>query len=318
MNKNRKGLKNILKVSDRSLFLICLILAGIFWLLNALTKDFKHQVLVKMDYQNFPKEMVATNRLVEDLKVDVIGEGFQLLQLNFTNQKIPVSIDFEQLGNEGKISSSDFIDQISAGLQGIKISNVFPEEIEYKFEARESKFVPLLLDAEISTAPSYFVKGNPQLEPNEVLVTGPSSLISSILFWETVNLEVEELQSSESGKLELKPTESDLVSIEPNECSYKIEIDQWTEKSFELNIEAANLPDSTNAYLYPQKAMLKIQIPISEYEVYKDSLFNLVADFAKIDLKNSKNVSIELGRKAPQSVRAVNISPSEIEFLIYK
>ncbi len=305
-------------ISDRPLFLACLALACFLWLFNALSKKYNLVVPVQVLYNNLPGNQIPTTPIENNLELNLYGEGFDLLRYGVSKSLQPIYIDFGNLDGQKAIPTSSFLPQLENQFRKLEILEIYPKVIPVQLEEASSKMVPVKLNTNIGFAPSYFQLDSIKLNPSKILVSGPKSVVDSINVWPSQQLSLENIQNSQTGSILLEKPNSFNLTIEPELLGYEIMVDQWTEKSFELNITTVNLKDSLQVFLYPQKAQLSIQIPLSEYEAFTDAFFELKADFTNIDLKSKSKVPVEMVSKHPKNIRNPQIKPEKVEFLIYK
>ena len=307
-----------IKIANRSLFVICILLSSVFWFFNALSKAYSYDVPLSVNYINLPVQKIPARPLLDKFTIKVYGDGLDLFKFMLKRKSFPLQIDFNQIDDDGLLYTNEFTYQINQQLNNLEVLDIQPSLVQFAFEDKKTKKVPLQPIENIEYAPFYFASTPIELIPNEIEISGPASIIDSIDVWLTQELILRDVQIDQQGRIALEEPTAYNVQIEQNYCDYSLKLDRWTEKSFKLAVQRKNLPDSLKVYFYPNQADLNIQLPLKDYETYTDSLFQLTADFANIDWKTARKIPLNLSYQAPELFRNPQINPLEVEFLIYK
>ena len=306
-----------IKLSDKKLLLVCLVISAILWFFTALTENYEHQLVCELEYVNLPTDLVPVYPLLDEMQVYLTGNGFDLLRYS-QKSKRKIQIDYHFWEAKEPILYEEIVEVVSHQLHHFRIDNLRPNTLPFSFQERHAKTVPLRLKKKISTNQTWFLADSVRLIPDSVLLSGPKELVDSIDSWPTNLLKLEKLENNVSGTVDLMSSKAFNLSIEPNKVNYEVKVDQWTEKTMTLPIESLNLPDSLLVFLFPKKANLKFQVPFSQYELLNEGQFSIVADFEKMAIsKVAKNNKINLQLQTQEShIRNIRIEPSAVEFVV--
>ncbi len=88
-------------------FLACLFLSCLFWLLTSLSKNYIEVIQIPITYENLPEDMLVVNELRDHLDAEVKIYGFDLLWYWFRLDKNALPIDaspsrLRKINREGK------------------------------------------------------------------------------------------------------------------------------------------------------------------------------------------------------------------------
>lgn len=228
------------RISEKKLFFICLAIAAILWLFNALSQDYRYRVAYQLKYTNLPATQIPTIPLVEQVLLDCSGEGFQLLNTLFFNHKNAI-VDYENFQNQTEIDSDRLAFFSSKDTRNsIQILNIDPPILPFSFQEKAAKKVPLTIDTNIVTAPLWFVSSL-TLEPDSVTVRGPSGIIENVNSWVTAPIEYTDVDKNTTGSTPLISSNYFNLTIEPSEVKYRLTVDQWTEKQLKTSIIATGI-----------------------------------------------------------------------------
>jgi hypothetical protein len=144
--KIKKFLRNFnLKENNRPLiFLICLLIATLLWLVKALEKQYDTTVSIPVQYINLPENRVLVNPPPTRLNVKLRAQGFTLLRHKLGLSISPIDFDVKTLNtntidkknpSDFYVLSNKFISRISNQVNSeITILDISPDTLFFHFE----------------------------------------------------------------------------------------------------------------------------------------------------------------------------------------
>ncbi len=318
-----KGLGGELRANRKvSIYLVCVLIASIFWTLNALTKRYSTSVQVPIRYQNFPENFVFEKDLPNSIATEIEGYGFNLLFFNKYGQKDSVSMNLNRATTSidgglkvykipTKASLPSLADEISSNIQ---VKKFWEDTLYIKAESKWSKNVKLAAQLDLSFERQHVKSGPITIEPARVNVVGPKSIVESIdsVLLESISLE----NLNDDIHLEARILGVNGVSIDREVAQVHIPVDQTTEMSFELPIEKRNVPDSLQLMLFPTKVNVVLELPLSLFETMNKKEVVLVVDYDEYTAKRSSLI-VEV-ESLPPFVKLKRFSPNKVEVIVRK
>lgn len=301
--------------SNRAIWTLCLVLALVFWLITKLSYTYQDVVIVQLEYK-IPEDRVLTFQPVNQLEVMVSGTGWELLRLAFSRQHPILTIPVA--ANEARmITTSSWASKVSDVLAQVQTLNIQPETIRLKTEISAQKTVPIILDQQVRLAPMHQLVDTLFIEPNTVEITGPASVVREIKQWKTtVFLPKEPIDDNINVQLGLvnAPNDANLTfSVEHVHC--KAEVEELTEKSLSIPVEIINAPDSVLLVLLPKMVQVVARVGLSDYDRLSAKDFQLVADFANINLYKDRSVRVQL-QYPPNYASSIQYAPKQLDYII--
>ena len=97
------GKYDIIFSDKTSALLLCIFIASLVWLLDALGKHHEHRFMVPLSYKNLPKDKILINEMPKHLHLYANAKGTDLLrnQIGLLAQK--VEIDYETDVDKNKV-----------------------------------------------------------------------------------------------------------------------------------------------------------------------------------------------------------------------
>jgi YbbR domain-containing protein len=315
----KKDKKRISKFSsfiktERAILMICIGIAFLFWLFTKLSYHSRTTLNIKIDYI-LPKNKILSKPGPEQLEINVEGTGWELLSVYFNRKKYKVDFDLSD-NKEQNISTMSISGKISKQLPGsIKILEIKPEYIQLVSEDRISKKVPVRLISNIELSNQFLLKDSIQISPDSVIVSGPTSVIENISFWETKNFELKNVESDFDKTVQLKSPKNNSVQIDPVFIKAIGKITQTTEKKFEVDIKKIGVPEGLLLVLLPKKTTVSCIVSMENFDDLNPGDFKVIADFSKIKLNEGKTIRLEL-EDYPGFVEKVSLQPKNVEYII--
>lgn len=93
-------------------------------------------------------------------------------------------------------------------------------------------------------------------------------------------------------------------------------MDQTSEMEFEVGLKQRNLPDSLSLLLFPSKAKVLCELPLSKFELLDRTDLVFVVDFQDYE-EGKARLPIKLESKPPY-VSVKSIEPKRVEIILKK
>ena len=307
------------------IYLFFLLVALIFWYLNALSKDYTTDIYYSVKYNNFPKDKVLINELPTKIELKIKGFGFSILRCKLAGYYKPVIISLNQYPIEVLRKNNKILYYLLTKYTKDYISTQFSNEIQL-FEVKpDTLFLNLtdVLEKKVPVKPKLnlqfakqFMQGMLLIKPDSILISGPNTIIDTISYIETVELKKKKANDTIIQTLDLIPINK--IKFQPEKVTVVIPVIKYTEITFDIPIEAENVPDSLFLRTFPASVRLSCWVGLSEYDKMSPFLFRVVVDYKSInDVQQHNKLKIDL-IKVPNNVSNITFYPKRVEYLIEK
>ncbi len=301
---------------DRSTFIVCVLIATAFWLMVKLSKSYQVDKIIYFSYDH-PADQVFSKSPPRKVATEVEGIGWDLMYDFFLRKRVEINYNLSGESNVF-LTEARMRNDIESALSSrdLKLSVFNQEEVDLGLEKKIEKVVPvdLKLNIQFGANSQYRQKGQEQLEPREVVVSGPVSLVNEINSWPTDSLYVQNPTTSIERIVGLQQPPSEL-SLDITKVKLFIPVERYTEKSFFIPVAIKNGPDSIK--IFPRQIKVNCIVGLSQYNEVKEEDFVLEANFTGVDIENSTTVPIIL-TEYPPFVKDVFYSPKSAEFFVIK
>ncbi len=315
------------KRQDRiPIFLFCLFLATIFWVLTALTKEYSTHINVPVSFSGIPSDKVLANSLPSKFELVIRGSGFNLRRFLFSNTTDSIKIDLSKLTysksqtskTEVNLSKEYFESIFKTKLKGdIEIIELNPGLVKIEFKNLSVKRIPVKLNAEITFARSFGYAGPVRIEPASILVSGDSEVLNDIDSISTKLFKAKGLEQDLSENIEIDiPIKSD-IRTDLKGVRIFIPVEKYTEGRIMAKVKVRNLNQTSRLRLIPDEVEIVYTVPLSLYTKAESGLFEVFVDLQGTDLERATRLKVNVG-KHPDFVKIMSIDPVSLDFILKK
>ncbi len=306
-----------------TVFLICLALSLLSWILISLGKNYNTTLIVPVKYTNFPENKTLLNDVPVKIAVSVSGSGYDLLQFDekLTQDTLLVNLDNLKVGVYGAYQRG-YLDQAVIGkdlqerLKGaLALNRVLSDSIVFVFDLKVARMLPVKARASFQVKQGFVQIDSIQVEPSEVEVFGALSILDTMQAIYTEPVVLGELNKTRSIKAGLSsPFIGKDADTSVDSVKVVVSIDQLTERSFMLAPELLNVPDSFELLTFPNSIEATVQIPLSKYDQISPEDIHLQVDYR--DMEEGYMVLPITIDKWPVFSEKVSIKPEKVEIVL--
>lgn len=315
--------RRILLTEKFVIFSFFLLLSFAIWYLNKLGGDYLIDLKVPLRVSYSETDKVLIDEGIIPLKIQVKTKGYTVLRFKLRRSISPAQIDissyklFHYKGEPDRyfILSSAIRSSLSLQLPAsVKIENIVPDTLFFRFSAAYSKVVPVRGSADFTFEPQHMQVGTVNIKPDSVKISGPKSIIAAKQFVITEPIRARDLKAPFSGVIPLKEENNVVFSI--SEVRYSVDVAKYTDEKFRLPIHLeCDSGKVSGALLIPSSAEVSFRVALKDYGKVQPSSFLLMARKRSRDISNLVKVELD---SFPDFISRVRISPEFVEIYSQK
>lgn len=314
----KDGLSNNKKVST---YLIFFVVAFSFWFLNNMSREHETTLILPIHYVDFPKDKLVLEKPEQELKVVVKAAGFPLLYYNlFGRHYLEISIDDAYWRKKNNQSVAFWMPNNNRRTiknvlpPSMNLLNIAPDTLQLTFGKKASKTVPVHLHTDITYKEEFQLANPITIEPDEVLIYGPTEQLDSIEFIASDLLHIEAIENDKTIELKLQNIEG--VRCQNEKVLVTIDVEQFTEKKITATIQADNLPKGYAIKFFPATVDVTLTASIEHYKLLTEDFVHLFVDCSTI--LQHKRTYLEVQMNELQYAQVKRIYPSGVEYILIK
>ncbi len=313
------------KHPNLQIFIICLFISIIMWMMIRLSREYSQVVRVSAIYTGLQADNIMLPASDTVFFVTLQSTGYNILFRSLSHQKYRVEIDLSQYPT--KLQGNNF--DINVDVNGIhdlvaanfkvkdKIVSYLPDNLKIRLDKAFIKKVPVVLDAEMTFEKQYTLYHKVFFDPDSVLVTGPQDILQTIDFVKTEKRNFNNLSSNTSVTLKL------VNNNNPSNVRYSheyvkvfIPVVQSTEDYLEVGVSADSLPPDLHLTTNPEKIKVFYSVCLPDIKKVKENEFHLSISSSNLVQTGSK--AKVMVTKSPSFVKILRLEPEIIDFSIRK
>lgn len=211
-------------------FLVCLLAATFFWLMNVLNQD---NYSIKLSY---PLEIVYDNSafvpllpLPKRVSVNVSGNGWNLLRKSWLNfNALPVVYKVNNPNKSSYINSTTLTDQITELFPDLHVNYVISDTFELSFERKIRRIIPIRVDSTgINMGEGYVISSIINVSPSLISIDGPLSLVKAYPDTIRITVPTPKIQNNYDESLPIPLPVSPLVEVSHRNVYVSFEVAQY-------------------------------------------------------------------------------------------
>ncbi len=295
-------------------FLIFLVLSGLFWLSTALNGYYDYEIDLPVVVHGMPANIIQTDSL-DIVRVSVHDKGYALLQYAQRKNPSAIDIDFETFrkpGNRCAVSAVELHKLVTKRLQNsTSISSIKPDKIEFGFVEGVAKNVPVRLNGNFVPAKNYYLE-HAEIRPSHVTLIAPADVIDTMHFAVTERLTIEDFSDTVSQNVKIRAAAR--TKVVPGEVTAVLYPDVLTEEEIEVPVAAVNVPEGVILRTFPARVKVRFTVGASMYRNINAAQFKVQLDYNDI-APGADKCKVRLAA-VPKGVKRAKLAADEVDYLI--
>ena len=294
---------------------LCVAAATTFWVLNALNKDNYSTIVdypVQWEYDQ--KNFIPVKSLPNSIQIEISGNGWDLLRKYFKIGGTPYLIQLNSPAEKKYLLTADLKRSLGEFITPTQLQNVIGDTIHYQIDRIITKTLRPVLDTlGYSLDKNIALEGKVNFIPDQLEITGPSSVLEAFDGKYPVVLNATKINSDYSGKVPLTVDESlaKLVQLKQKEIQVSFSVLTYLEGNKRLKIRKVNFPNTVSLPNEELVPVLSYLIEEANLPQLKDLKFEAILDYRKRNRADS-TLQLEVSPN-PNFLKEVRISPPQIK-----
>lgn len=307
------------KTSNLKVVVLCVVTATTFWLLNALNKDNYITIVnqpITIEYDK--EEYMAVKPLPQVVKIEINGNGWDLLKKHLNISQSPMQITLEDPSHQPYLVTEQITQQMAEHISATSLVRITQDTLFFDIDKIVSKKIQIIPDTLDNTLAENYDFASPILvEPEFVTVTGPISVIEQLEGKLNVELEENNITNHYSKllPLELDKSKRNFLTLDEETVQISFQVVAFLERTLELNVNKLYFPSNVTTETEADKVSL--QFLIDERKLSDLESLNLEA-VLNYNNRNREDSSVAVTLNVnPSYIRDLSFTPSNFD-LIYE
>lgn len=299
---------NILRFnkSNWKAVVLCIFAAAVFWLFNALNKNYTTTISFPLAFDYDQTNYVTVRPLPLTVRINVTGIGWNLFRRS-TGLKVPaLVIPLERPADVNKIVGSTLPAFFATQLPDFQINFVLTDTLYVAIEPKAKRRLGLEVDIPtVSFRNGYIPTSDIQVFPDSITLEGPRTLITALS--DPVRLQIPQGNIDEDFDevIEVKFLNDELIKRDPPTVTVKFRVDRLVEVSDSVILEFVNAPKEVRE-VERKKLPYTIAVPQSLLDSFHTDSLKAVIDLKDFSRGKKKVMPQLLGMPAYSQIIALD------------
>lgn len=321
-------LRSRIKDRNTAVFLFCLLLSGMFWVMNTLSRPYSATMHVRVSFSGLPTDRLVLGADSLPMTLSVKASGYRLL-LNRLNPAVtdmavdlrPGTLRKTRTGVTEQymlISTANMAIYRAALPTGYELSAISPDTVVFSLAQKATRMVPVRVIADLTFAQGHGLAGPIALSPAQIEMSGPSQILDTLAEVVMGPLVLHDLSESVQTDVPL-PTSFRRSGLRSGTSTITVtlEVSKLVEGRLRIPIALTNQGRDRTVRLLPDSTEVVFQVPMARYKDIFADMF--MAEARLTDSIATHNTAVRLHLpKAPEWASHVRLDPEQVEFIILK
>ncbi len=284
-------------------------------MLNVLGRTYRFEIKAPLIFEHVPPNKALNIRDSRQVKLIVEAPGWNFIRsrLEFLNE--PIHIDLGALNSENRIDLNTNLESLNAQMPTrTRVIGVEPRILEFSFEPKAFKKVPVKLNLETSFEAQHDTDGPTVLVPDSVTITGPVELIKRISDWPTKLIVLNNLYENVDQEVELLGNDHLNLQLSHTKVRLMMPVEKYTEGEVEVPIQARGFLNIGAVHLFPSVCTVKYQVSLHYYNKVKPQDFTVIAQPSPF---GSGQLDVDIA-DSPSYIRYPRVYPQRLDYILQK
>ena len=295
-----------------NVFLIFLILAILFSLVDKLTSTYEKDIVFSIVIKDVPADKVIYEKSHDSILLRVKGYAFNLAKYYFNNPVLEISVKkLKEIDNSFLwVQKENFKDTELSFNSQVKLLTIFEDSLFFYYDQYISQKKYIKPNVSIDYKSGYDSFEPFSISNDSVTILGPKDILNEIDYIETEILSLSDVNSDINIDLNLlKPAYDDII-LDFKSVKYKLEVDQYTEEN--IIIPVSILGGAEFKYnFYPKELSVKYFISMENYKKTSPIDFRIECIFDQ-----NKTMLVPSLIKKPKFIKNAKLSSNQVQLII--
>lgn len=284
----------------------CFLAASVLWFAFSMQETHTQIIDLRTEIVNLAQDQAFTSLPPEVIRVQVEGEGVQILRLYYNPPVIQIDASLQEV---------DLMMVVPEVVKNVSLQTVIPRIVSIAVEKRVTKKVAVVPQVTIQLGQGFRMIGEIQTVPDSVTVSGAQSVVSSITEWKTMARDIGVLSDSLNAVIALSDSLGRLLDLDVREVLVKADIQEFTEARRVLEVRAVGMPRGESVSFSPPTVKVVYHVSLSQFDAsLKSDDFYVFVPYADINRDQSGLIYPMVHAPSDMDIREPRITPLGLRY----
>ena len=300
-----------LKLRNLKVAALCFLAAATFWVLNALNKDNYTTVVdypVEIIYDT--EEFMAVDKLPSRVKIEINGNGWDLLRKYFKFNETPFLIEINNPSTKNYLLTSEIRRSLSENISPTNLVSIVTDTLKFNIDKVVNRKIKIVIDTTANTlAKNHRIAGKIKIDPATVNVKGPTSILQKLNGEIRVGLREDKINASFDKiiPIELPEDFKSYLTLEEESVHVQMDVFQMLEGNKRIKLKTVNFPNNVSLASGASHVIMTYLIDERKVKELNEIEFEAVVNFNNRDREDS-TVAVKVSPR-PAFLENIKLEP---------
>ena len=284
-----RAISNILRF-DRTnwkALTLCFVAASIFWIFNALNKDYATNIRFPLQLEFDQTKYIAVEPLPSAILMNVSGNGWEILRKSISPKVPNISLSLERPTEVHRIVGSTLAPAVASQIGTLQLNYIVTDTLRLAIETKLSRKLKLVPDlSSVSFRDNFGISSPVKINPDSVMLEGPRQMVQRLSDSLAIVVQASRLNSNFDSNVDVLVTNSELISRNPRDVRVSFEVGPMDELVVIAKLELPKGFVPTN--ISKDSIRCTFKLPRKEREAFLKESTGLVASVEVRGLKRAE------------------------------
>lgn len=265
---------------------MCFLGAGVFWIFNALNKNYSTNLNYPVQFQFDQSHYIAVDPPPSYLTINVQSNGWNLLRKSLGLKVAPVQIQLERPSETRKIVAASIAPLVASQLGPLTMNYIVSDSIRMKIEPRSGKSVHITAGlSKLTFRKGMGLVGPITITPDTAWLEGPRSMIEEINDTIQIQPDASRVGKSFRENIELVVANNELIRRNPPVVEVAFGVGPVLERSASIFLQ---LPKG----IFADQDSIHLQYSVPEQELEKLDWSIATASVSSVTINRGESITV--------------------------
>lgn len=287
---------------------LCVLGAVLIWFLLTMSERHIAEIEMPTEVVSLPPGQALVAPPPPTVRVEVEGEGFELLQLFFDRPTISIPAT-----SSNQVDLYDVIPRLPGG---VNRRNVTPRTLSLQTDERITRRMPVLVRVRLRMPPTFGLSGNLRVVPDSVTVTGAARIVNALEAWPTERRVFENVRDTFQTEVALSDTLDGFVTVSDAGVRVEAPVAEFTGGEREIDVRLRGAPSSERLVaLDPSTVRVSFRVLLDQYREAMNAA-DFYATVSYDEIRQGNTVWLRPVVNLPEGlvIRDYEITPPQVSY----
>ncbi|HMP98326.1 MAG TPA: hypothetical protein PKC24_01005 [Cyclobacteriaceae bacterium] len=288
-----RNIAGLFRINTRNwkAILLCFFAGIVFWLFNALNKNYTTNISIPVEIAFDEEHFVAVEPLPAEVRINLTGVGWAIFRRSIGLNLPPLSITLEQPHLVRKIVGSSLPGVFSSQLNDLQINYIITDTLYLHIERIVEKKLRLLVHADsLNIKEGHKLISEISITPEQVNIVGPQNMINELGGAIQLDIQKKNIDRDFNERISISRNINSQLKANPEYAQVSFEVIEFVDLDLTLTLNWQNLPTRLRALQATDEVEARFNLRKDKVDEFRENPPQALIDYRNVKANQQKIV----------------------------